>query len=69
MNNLKRERERERFSIKKKKKEKKNTEPGYKQGKSQVTLDAWIQQDMKSLDFSIIRMNLTFLLFGFASFN
>ena len=68
MNNLKRERERETFSIKKKK-EKKNTEPGYKQGKSQVTLDAWIQQDMKSLDFSIIRMNLTFLLFGFASFN
>ena len=69
MNNLKRERERETFSIKKKKEEKKNTEPGYKQGKSQVTLDAWIQQDMKSLDFSIIRMNLTFLLFGFASFN
>ena len=36
---------------------------------SQMMLDTWIQQDMKSLDFSIIRINLAFLLFVFALFN
>lgn len=42
----------------------KNTEPGYKQGKSQVMLHTWIQQDLKPLDFSVIRINLSVCLFS-----
>ena len=42
----------------------KNIEPGYKQGKSQVMLHTWIQQDLKPLDFSVIRINLYVCLFS-----